>query len=167
MSLSHPTAESPEISQSMKKRIMVVDDDPSVRVSLKKVLEETGYQVELAADGDEAEVKLTSTPVDLLLLDLNLPKRDGWDVLGLANSQHPLLPVIMITGLFDQLDTTIIPGVSVLLEKPIDVTILLKTIEKLLDETPEERLHRVTGSLRGSPGYLELAKACIGRAARA
>jgi DNA-binding response OmpR family regulator len=80
---------------------------------------------------------------ELVLLDLELPKQDGWDVLGLISSQAPLVPVIIITGLRSQLDTTIIPGISGLFEKPVEVPILLRTIRDLLAESTEVRLSRL------------------------
>lgn len=127
-----------------KKRILTVDDDDSVRQSLKKVLEDTGYEVVAAPGGVEGEATLQQEKFDLLILDLNMPNRDGWDVLGYASANHPMLPVIIITGMFDQLETTMIPGVSALLKKPIDVLPLLKTIETLLAESLEDRLNRVS-----------------------
>jgi DNA-binding response OmpR family regulator len=133
--------------ETMSKQVLVVDDDSSIRESLKKVLLETGYGVALAANGTEAESELEKQQIDLLILDLNMPERDGWDVLERVNSNHPLLPVMMITGLIDQLDSTNIPGVSALLEKPIDVSVLLATMEDLLAETVEDRMRRVSGGL--------------------
>jgi DNA-binding response OmpR family regulator len=133
----------------MKKRIFVVDDDPSVRESLRRVLEESGYEVEVASDGAEAQMNLNPTRIDLLILDINMPKRDGWDVLEEVRDNHPLLPVVMITGMYDQLDTTIIPGVRALLKKPLEVRDLLGTIEELLTETSEERLRRFKLSFEG------------------
>jgi len=77
---------------------------------------------------------------DLLILDLNLPLQDGWDILGQVNSGYPLLPVVVITGLADQLDERTIPGASAFLEKPIEVPALLQIVERLLNRPPEERL---------------------------
>lgn len=128
----------------MKKHILVVDDDPAVRESAARLLEDSGYQVTLAVDGDDGEARLKDTEVDLLILDLNMPNRDGWDVLETANAGRPLLPIILITGFVDQLATMSISGAGALLEKPIDVPLLLKTIEDLLAETNEERLRRVS-----------------------
>jgi len=137
------------LKQRMKKRILVVDDDPSVRESLKKILEDSGYQVAVGADGEEAEAQLDET--DLLILDMNMPRRDGWDVLGRVSSRNPLLPVIVVTGMMDQLDTTIIPGVSALLKKPVEATVILKTIETVLAEPVEERLRRTANSQETAP----------------
>jgi DNA-binding response OmpR family regulator len=135
----------------MKKRLFVVDDDPSVRESLKRVLEQSGYEVKLASDGTEAHAALNPADIDLLILDINMPKRDGWDVLEDLRDNHPLLPVVMITGMYSQLETTIIPGVRALLKKPLEVPQLLNTVEGLLAETAEERLHRFKMSFeRGS-----------------
>src|SRR3954453_7533264 len=83
----------------MTKNLIVVDDDASVRESLRKVLEDAGYAVTLAADGKAAEPMLDNPKLDLLILDLNMPYRDGWDVLEDVSSNFPLLPVIIITGM--------------------------------------------------------------------
>jgi DNA-binding NtrC family response regulator len=127
----------------MNDRILIADDDSAVRESLKKVLEGAGYKVLCAVDGDDAERKFTSEPIDLLLLDLNLPKQNGWNVFGFVSSQNPLLPVVIITGQSTWSDSDLAPGVSAFLEKPIDVPVLLRVIENLLVEPFERRLRRV------------------------
>jgi DNA-binding NtrC family response regulator len=137
----------------MKKRILVVDDDISVRDSLEKILSEAGYEVTVAPDGESAADEFEQA--NLLVLDLNLPIQDGWDVLGQVNSDHPLLPVIVITGLADQLDDRAIPGASAFLEKPIEVPLLLETIEHLLNQTPEQRIQ--DASLSSEPWRVSAA----------
>ena len=134
----------------MSKRILLADDDRSVRDSLKKVLKEAGYDVLCAADGEDAERKFTSEPIDLLLLDLDMPGQNGWNVFGLINSQNPLLPIVIISGLKNQTDSELIPGVSAFLEKPIEVPVLLKMIEDLLEEPVETRLQKITCHLQRS-----------------
>jgi DNA-binding response OmpR family regulator len=149
--------------QKMRKRVLVVDDDSSIRQSLKKVLEESGYDVLLAADGEVAVKQLSQEPIDLLLLDLEMPKLDGWDVLEGVRSGCSTLPIIMITGLAGQLETRLIPGLDALLEKPIDVAILLRKIEELLTESAMQRRikpqeERSPHEIRScSPGYLRLS----------
>ena len=128
----------------MNKNILVADDDPAVRDSLKKLLESAGYQVLCAADGEEAEARLATDPVDLLILDLNLPKQDGWNVFGLASALRPLLPIVILTGLRDQSENSFLPGVAALLEKPVDVLVLLNVASRLLAEPAESRLRRIT-----------------------
>ena len=68
------------------------------------------------------------------------PSRTVRDVLGLINSQAPLLPVVIITGMRRQLDTTLIPGISAFMEKPVDVPSLLAKISEVLNENQETRL---------------------------
>jgi CheY-like chemotaxis protein len=140
-------------NKTMRKRLLVVDDDSSVRESLKKVLEETGYEVILASDGGEAAGRLKETQLDLLILDLNMPRRDGWDVLEDASVICPLVPVIIITGNIDQLDSLSIPGVAILLEKPIEVPILLETIADMIAQGAEERLRTIQSSLEADSWY--------------
>jgi two-component system response regulator MprA len=149
----------------MKKRVLAADDDASIRESLRRLLEENGYEVSLAADGKEAETRLASEPIDLLVLDLEMPGRDGWDVVECLCARNSLLPVIVITGLAEQLDTKRIPGLDALVEKPIDVAVLLDKIHELLAETAEDRLMRLTRRYErispdtGCPGYLALPAA--------
>jgi CheY-like chemotaxis protein len=131
----------------MRKRVLVVDDDASVRESLKKVLAEAGYEVALATDGQEAMDRFDPEQVDLLLLDLNLPIRGGWDVFERITTQYPLVPIIIITGLPNQYFTALAAGAGALMEKPIEVPTLLKTVEELLAEPKESRLRRLCGQL--------------------
>jgi DNA-binding response OmpR family regulator len=129
----------------MKKNVLIVDDDASVRKSLCKVLEEEGYKVTLAADGREAVEQFEAGPVDLLLLDIGLPIRNGWDTFERITSQAPAFPIIIITGKANQYDTAVAAGIGALMEKPLDATQLLETIEQLLSESKETRLRRLCG----------------------
>src|SRR5437773_10899838 len=65
--------------RAMKAKVLIVDDDSAVRQSLSKVLRGEGYEVFQAADGREAVECHDPEQLDLLLLDLSLPFRDGWD----------------------------------------------------------------------------------------
>ena len=147
----------------MMKRVLAADDDASVREALGKLLTENGYEVSLAVNGDEAEARLASERVDLLLLDMDMPGRDGWDVVEAVSLRHPQLPVIVITGLAEQLDTKTIPGLDALLEKPVEVAVLLKKIEEVFAESAEARLRRLNRAIGAGaarrmecPGYLAL-----------
>jgi DNA-binding response OmpR family regulator len=131
----------------MKKRILVVDDDESVRESLKKVLEGAGYEVVLAAGGLEAAVRFEPGQFDLLLLDLVLPNQSGWDVFERLTRRRPLVPVIIITGLPNQRITASMAGAGALFEKPIEPAALLERIAELLAEPTERRLERLCGKV--------------------
>lgn len=85
----------------MKRIILVVEDDDSIRLTLREFLEFEGYRVETAEDGEHALTLLATEPLpDLILTDLNMPKLDGWEFLERKN-KDPLLskiPVIVISA---------------------------------------------------------------------
>ncbi len=135
----------------MRKCVLVVDDDQSIRESLKKVLQVAGYEVVLAADGVEATLRVDPGPIDLLLLDLGLPDQSGWDVLERLRARCPSVPVIIITGLSDQSRTARAAGVAALFEKPVEAAALLKRMEELLTESPEARVRRLHEPLEDTP----------------
>lgn len=123
----------------MAKKILVVDDDQFIRESLSKVLRAEGYEIALAETGQEAVEKLIQEPIDLLLLDLGLPVKDGWAILGWLAEVNSHFPVIVITGRWKQAELAEAAGVDVLMEKPLDVPRLLQNIRELLQESAEAR----------------------------
>lgn len=129
----------------MKKRILVVDDDLQVRESLGKLLRAEGYDVVPAADRQAAIREFYTGQVDLMLLDLVLPDGSGWDVFGTLSSDNPFLPIIIITGKENQRDLARLAGVGAVMEKPLNVYVLLKTIVELMSEDSETRLRRLAG----------------------
>jgi CheY-like chemotaxis protein len=126
--------------------ILLVDDDQLVRDSLKEVLESEGYTVLCAGDGQQALDRLTEQEVDLVLLDLNMPVKNGWDTFERCTADHPLMPIIIATARPNQLFTAISAGAGALLEKPLDIPALLRTIETLLAEPLRLRLARLAGT---------------------
>ena len=126
-------------------KVLVADDDAEVRKSLSKVLEEAGYEVILARNGQEAVEEFNPRHIDLLLLDLNLPLQDGWEAFERITSEAPALPIIITTGEAHQYDIAMAAGVGALMEKPLDAPQLLQTIRELLAEPKEERLRRLCG----------------------
>ncbi|MCI0537736.1 MAG: response regulator, partial [Verrucomicrobiales bacterium] len=81
----------------MPKRILLVDDERSIRESLSKILGAESYEVVLAENGQEAVQKHAVERIDLLILDLNMPVKNGWDTLEWLVGINPLLPVVIIT----------------------------------------------------------------------
>jgi len=79
-------------------QILVVDDEDAVRLLIRRILEEKGYRVVTAADGNEGLAKLDQGGIDLVLLDINMPGLDGFQVLELIRRRSNL-PVIMLTGM--------------------------------------------------------------------
>ena len=127
------------------KRILLVDDDSTVRDSLKEVLVAEGYFVIPAENGQQALELASQLPVDLVLLDLNMPVKNGWDTFERLTAEHPLIPIIIVTARPNQLFTAVNAGAGALLEKPMDIPTLLRAMEKLLAETAEQRLARLAG----------------------
>jgi DNA-binding response OmpR family regulator len=128
-----------------RRRILLVDDDASVRGSLQDVLVEEGYLMIPANDGQQALELIASSSIDPVLLDLNMPRKNGWDTFERLSAEHPLVPVILITARPNQLFAAVGAGVGALLEKPLDIPILLQTITRLLAESVETRLARLAG----------------------
>src|SRR5208282_5389076 len=143
-----PTREAPcrvSTLESAKKKILLVDDDLQIRKSLHKVLCMEGYEVALAANGQEGVNQFYANRFDLLLLDLSLPDINGWEVFGMLTSINPFVPIIIITGKDGQRDLAVLGGVGALVEKPLDVPRLLETVAALLAESPVAHLERLAG----------------------
>src|ERR1035438_1307834 len=138
---SHPSRDRPHPG----KRILVADDYPNVRDSLNDVLVDEGYFVIPAENGQQALDFANTLPVDLVLLDLNMPVKNGWDTFEGLTAEHPLIPIIIATARPNQLFTALSAGAGALLEKPMDIPTLLRTMEQLLAEPAEQRLARLIG----------------------
>jgi DNA-binding response OmpR family regulator len=80
------------------KRILVVDDEEAIRLLYREELMEAGYQVELAANGDEAMRKVRAAPPDLLTVDIKMPGMDGIELVSRVREVHRDLPIIICTA---------------------------------------------------------------------
>lgn len=129
----------------MKPTILVVDDDPAVRYMLCRLLDEENYKVVAAASGVEALRTANRSLPHLVLLDLNLPGKNGWDTFEEMSREIPMTPVIIITARSNQLFPALASGVGALMEKPLDLPRLLHTIAELLAEPAHTRLARIAG----------------------
>ncbi len=119
-----------------KNRILVVDDEDALRTVLSSELEGEGYEVDQAADGDEAMAVVQKKPFHLVLLDIKMPKVDGFEVLKFIKEKYPHVKVIMLTG-FADLKNAIESkklGAEDFVSKPYDLVDLLTTIERVLSE---------------------------------
>jgi CheY-like chemotaxis protein len=79
-------------------KILITDDEEIIRDTLNTILTKAGHTTELALDGAEALAKIKETIYDIALLDIDMPKLDGYEVLKQIRALYPLLPVIFITG---------------------------------------------------------------------
>jgi DNA-binding response OmpR family regulator len=116
----------------MKDRILLADGDEPVRRMLARVLESAGYVVLHASTVSQAANQLHSVRPDLLLLDMQSPKDDGWLACETITHTAPNVPVIVITSWPNQSELALERGVHVLMEKPLDMSLLLKNIQELL-----------------------------------
>ncbi|HZT73444.1 MAG TPA: response regulator transcription factor [Terriglobales bacterium] len=79
-------------------RILLAEDDEPLAEFIRKGLEADSYAVDVVGDGEAAEARILSEKYDLAVLDLNLPRRDGLEVLQTLRGRHPGLPVIVLTA---------------------------------------------------------------------
>jgi DNA-binding NtrC family response regulator len=121
----------------MADTILVIEDKESMLDMLKQTLEVEGYRVIPAKDGAEGIKKLTDERIGLVLTDLKLPKKDGFEVLKAVKEDNPLLPVIVMTA-FGTIETAVKAvkqGAYDFLAKPFDTDHLLVLIKRALDAT--------------------------------
>jgi CheY-like chemotaxis protein len=128
----------------MKKKILLADDDPGIREMLGRVLESEQYEVVLAGTGREAVAKFSDSLPDLVLLDLNMPDLDGWEAIDLITSNHPFVSVIVITARPKQYEKAADMAVDALMEKPLNLPLLLSAIAGLMAESEAERVRRLS-----------------------
>jgi CheY-like chemotaxis protein len=79
-------------------RVLVADDEPSVRATVRRLLERRGATVVVASDGAEAEARLAEEPFGLVIADVSMPGRGGYDVLATARRIRPGVPVVLMSG---------------------------------------------------------------------
>ena len=125
-------------------RILVVDDERLNRILLSTNLQEAGYTVETAKDGDQALQMLRAQPFDAVLLDLIMPRTDGYQVLAEIKRDDALrrIPVMVISSM-DQMDSIvrcIEMGATDYLTKPFDPVLLHARIRASLASLQEERM---------------------------
>ena len=124
------------VRMSQKNRLLVVDDEESLRTVLCSELVSEGFKVQNAGDGDEAIEILNKEEFDLVLLDIKMPRVNGFDVLKHVKEKHPATKVVMLTG-FADLKNAIESkklGAEDFVSKPYDLVDLLTTIERVLSE---------------------------------
>ncbi len=132
----------------MKPTILVVDDDTSVRASLKKLLEAESYHVLTARDSAEALERFASGKIHLVVLDVNLGEADGWETFERMAATNDSVPTVVVTAEFGQRNRAIAAGAEALIEKPMDVPLFLEIVEQLLARHRDGKLKRVNGDER-------------------
>ena len=122
-------------------KILVVDDDPAVRESLRRALQLEGYDVELAGDGEEALDRVAADGIDALLLDVSMPRLDGLEACRRLRSAGNALPVLMLTAR-DEIEDRVAgldAGADDYVVKPFALEELLARLRALLRRvTPQD-----------------------------
>ena len=119
-----------EINPSPAGSVLIIDDELEIRESLRTLLELEGYEVEVAASGEEGMSRAGERSFDLLLLDLALPDRNGLEILAELRSQDPALSIIMITayGTVENAVRAMQSGAANFIQKPWDNEKLLADV---------------------------------------
>ncbi len=115
-------------------KILIVDDEPAMRLGLKDNLEFEGYQVELAEDGEEGLSKIESGTFDLIVLDIMMPKISGFDICKKIRADKNFTPVIFLSAKGEELDKVLGLefGADDYITKPFSVRELLARIKAIL-----------------------------------
>ena len=127
----------------MPEKILVVDDDPDILDAVSMILESQGYQVVTARDGIEGLANLKAEVPDLMILDLLMPKMDGFGVLRELQdprwAKYKDIPILVLTSVREEasrrryeLETGLELGVADYVEKPMPPDVLLERVERLI-----------------------------------
>jgi CheY-like chemotaxis protein len=111
-------------------QILVADDEPTVRSSVRRVLERRGAIPTFASDGGEAEHLLRTQRFDLCLFDVLMPKRTGYELVPLARELQPHAPIVLMSGYSDQARGVVAP--DGFLEKPFSAATLETILRRVL-----------------------------------
>jgi DNA-binding response OmpR family regulator len=120
----------------MAKRVLVVDDEPNIVVSLRFLMEREGFQVEVAATGEAAVAALARQPADLVLLDVMMPELDGFEVCQRirANPAWRATKIVMLTakGREVERDKGMALGADAYVTKPFSTRDLVTRVKQML-----------------------------------
>ncbi len=128
---SHAT----RLKQSVAPRILVVDDEPAVRLFLERVLHDAGYAVVAASGGEEALQLIQDGPeFDLILSDVRMPRMSGPQFIERVRQERPDVSVLFLTGYNDQLfkEKVALSNNEAFLDKPASVKGLLEAVSLLV-----------------------------------
>ncbi|MCK6545912.1 sigma-54 dependent transcriptional regulator [Myxococcota bacterium] len=117
------------------RRVVVCDDEKNIRRTLTMVLEGEGYAVESFESAEELLGRIGLAPIDLIILDVRLPKMDGLTALGKIREEHAEIPVVMISGhaTLEEAVRAMAAGASDFLEKPLSRERVLVTVKNAIE----------------------------------
>jgi DNA-binding NtrC family response regulator len=114
------------------RRILVVDDDPGMVETLCDILELHGWHPIRAYDGAEAIMMAHEREIDIVLMDVRMPRVNGADALRAIKARHPTIPVVLVTAMAaqDVLNQAERDGALRILKKPLDLPLMLRVLEQ-------------------------------------
>jgi len=123
------------IKESRQARILVIDDEDSVRDILSRMLKTKGHQVVVASNGEEGIERFRSQPFDLVFTDLGMPKLSGWEVGKTIKEINPKVPVAMITGWGVELDREKLSesGIDLIVSKPFNFDQVIHLVSEAME----------------------------------
>ncbi|MAT96584.1 MAG: hypothetical protein CL608_05520 [Anaerolineaceae bacterium] len=136
--------------------ILVVDDEPNLRKTLRLILQRDGYTVTTAGDADEAHEQLKASQFDLVFLDIKMPKKSGLVLLTEIKQMYPDMPVLLLTA-FASLDSAIEAvrrGAADYLLKPIDPPQILSRVKQVLSQQQPNRRRAIMNEMQRLLGEL-------------
>jgi CheY-like chemotaxis protein len=111
------------------RRVLVVDDEPGMRETLVDILEGVGYEVSEASDGEVAVSQVKSRPVDVVVMDVQMPNCDGVEALRAMKSPPPAVIMMTAYAIEERLRAAVDANAFAILHKPFSVVRLLSLIE--------------------------------------
>ncbi len=128
----------------MKPRLLIVDDEEHIRDGLKRSLTLDGYDVEVAADGEEALKKLEEEDIDLIITDLKMPKVTGEELMKETLKKYPHIPVIVLTGhgTIENAVEAMRQGAYDFITKPLNIDKLSLVVKRALENSSLKRQNR-------------------------
>ncbi len=126
-------------------KILLIEDEPSMRIGLSDNLEFEGYEVDTAADGEEGYKKINAGAYDLIMLDVMLPKMSGFDILRTIRQKGNQTPVILLTAKSEEIDKVLglELGADDYITKPFSLRELLARIKAVLRRSEASPAHYV------------------------
>jgi DNA-binding response OmpR family regulator len=117
------------------KKILIVEDEESQRILYEEEFSDMGYSVQLAADGSEALRKAKKERPDLLILDIRMPDKSGFEVLQELLNEQPKIPVIINTAYSHYKDHFMSWAAEAYIVKSSDLSELTRTVKKVLGKS--------------------------------
>jgi len=127
----------------MTQRILIIDDDHHILLMVKKMLERAGFEVDLAANGEEGLKLFKKMPVELVITDIIMPEKEGLETIREMKRLAPDLKIIAMSGggkvsSKNYLDTAKIFGATRIMAKPFTQKQMVSTVQELMGEASNE-----------------------------